>query len=246
MNRIEFMRELEGLLLELPDSEREEALQYYSDYLEDAGVENEEEVIASLGSPKKVADTIKAGLFSENAGAFTDTGYQAYEKKEQDNIIVREAASEGTEDWKAAKKEEASPENEKGKGLSTGVIVLIILLSLLAAPVIIPLILAFLATILALLLALFATVFSIFITVAAVAFSLLLAGVALAGVGVVKVFVSPLGGITLFGGGIVCLGLGLVFLALTVWLFAKAIPAMVRGVIKLFKKLFSKKGGAKA
>lgn len=246
MNRIEFMKELEDLLLELPDSEREEALQYYNDYLDDAGTEKEEEVIASLGSPQKVADTIKAGLFTEEAGAFTETGYQDYEKKSQDSMIVSEAASEGTEDWKAAKGKEASPEGEKRKGLSTGVIVLIILLSILAAPVIIPLGIALLATILALILALFATVFSIFLTVAAVAFSLLLAGVALAGVGVVKVSVSPLGGITLFGGGIVCLGLGLIFVALTVWLFARAVPAIVRSVIKLFKKVFSKKGGAKA
>lgn len=41
MNRLEFMRRLEALLSDISQSEREEALQYYNDYLNDAGVENE-------------------------------------------------------------------------------------------------------------------------------------------------------------------------------------------------------------
>ena len=62
MNRLEFMSELEKLLSDISENEREEALNYYNDYLDDGGVENEEEVIRSLGSPKEVAATIKAGL----------------------------------------------------------------------------------------------------------------------------------------------------------------------------------------
>ena len=40
MNRREYIECLEQLLLVLPEEEREEAIQYYSDYFEDAGVEN--------------------------------------------------------------------------------------------------------------------------------------------------------------------------------------------------------------
>ena len=41
MNRKEFMERLERLLWNISDSEREEALQYYNDYFDDAGEENE-------------------------------------------------------------------------------------------------------------------------------------------------------------------------------------------------------------
>ena len=41
MRRAEFMKELEYLLQDIPDEEKEEALAYYRDYLEEAGDENE-------------------------------------------------------------------------------------------------------------------------------------------------------------------------------------------------------------
>lgn len=62
MNRIEFLAELEKLLQDISAEERKEAVQYYKDYFEDAGLENEQHIIEELGSPKKVAETIKAGL----------------------------------------------------------------------------------------------------------------------------------------------------------------------------------------
>lgn len=45
MSRDEFMRELEYLLSDIPDEEKAEAIEYYRDYLEEAGQENEEKVI---------------------------------------------------------------------------------------------------------------------------------------------------------------------------------------------------------
>ena len=41
MNRTDFMTQLEYLLQSISPSEREEALQYYNDYFDDAGEENE-------------------------------------------------------------------------------------------------------------------------------------------------------------------------------------------------------------
>ena len=86
MSRIEFMQELERLLADISAAEREEALQYYNDYLNDAGVENEEEVIASWGTPEKVAATIKAGLSGGEKGAFTENGYQDYEEEAKNSV----------------------------------------------------------------------------------------------------------------------------------------------------------------
>ena len=75
MNRKEFMDRLEKLLWNISDSEREEALQYYNDYFDDAGPENEAGVIADLVSPEQVAQKIKAGL-SDNTSEFLEQGYR--------------------------------------------------------------------------------------------------------------------------------------------------------------------------
>ena len=58
MNRIEFMEELSGLLQDIPEEDRMDALNYYNDYFDDAGAENEKNVIAELESPEKVAAKI--------------------------------------------------------------------------------------------------------------------------------------------------------------------------------------------
>lgn len=38
MNRVEFMGQLERLLYNLPDEERQDALAYYNDYFDEAGM----------------------------------------------------------------------------------------------------------------------------------------------------------------------------------------------------------------
>ena len=66
MNREEFLRQLEQLLRDIPESERREAIEYYQNYFEDAGPEREAEIIEELGSPYEVAESIKKDLFGEN------------------------------------------------------------------------------------------------------------------------------------------------------------------------------------
>lgn len=80
MNRIEFMTELAALLQDVPVEERREAMQYYNDYFDDAGDENEEQVISELGSPAKVAATIKADLGSQagDYAEYSENGYTIY------------------------------------------------------------------------------------------------------------------------------------------------------------------------
>lgn len=78
MNRREFMNELESLLLNVSEEERKEALQYYEDYFDDAGEENENEVIEKLGSPSKVAKSIQNDLSqNDERGEFTERGYHS-------------------------------------------------------------------------------------------------------------------------------------------------------------------------
>ncbi len=64
MNKEEFLRELGSLLSDIPEKDREDAIKYYSDYIDDAG-EEAEHAIAELGSPESVARIVK----SESADA---------------------------------------------------------------------------------------------------------------------------------------------------------------------------------
>ena len=53
MNQEKFLQELEYLLSDISQVEREEAMEYYRCYFEDAGAENEARVLRELGSPHK-------------------------------------------------------------------------------------------------------------------------------------------------------------------------------------------------
>lgn len=99
MTKLEFMKELESLLLDIPLEEREEALQYYNGYIEDAGEDHEDEIMKELGSPSKVASLIKADLNSnatdrESRGYFTERGYEDTIIKEEKYEIVGASAKE--------------------------------------------------------------------------------------------------------------------------------------------------------
>lgn len=93
MNRNEFMRQLECLLSDVTPNERTEAIQFYNDYFEDAGPENEQAVIKALGSPAKLAATIKADLTGNATGVFTETGYQDYYNKNQEVVAYGQTSN---------------------------------------------------------------------------------------------------------------------------------------------------------
>ncbi|MGD9559442.1 MAG: DUF1700 domain-containing protein [Oscillospiraceae bacterium] len=62
MNKAEFLQALEAGLSAASPEERVAALQYYGEYLDEAGPELEQQVLAELGSPQKVAADILASL----------------------------------------------------------------------------------------------------------------------------------------------------------------------------------------
>lgn len=64
MNKESFLLQLERLLYDIPREEREEAMDYYRSYFEDAGEENEAVVMEELESPQIIADSIKEALSS--------------------------------------------------------------------------------------------------------------------------------------------------------------------------------------
>lgn len=96
MSRWEFMRQLEELLADIPPGEREEALQYYNDYFNDAGGKNEQEVIKALGTPKQVAQIVKDGISGNGEnGEFTENGFSSASAADRQMLMKRAASSGG-------------------------------------------------------------------------------------------------------------------------------------------------------
>ena len=236
MNRADFMKQLERLLQNISQAEREEALQYYNDYFDDAGAENEQAVIEALGNPARVAENIKKDLFGNSAEKVKVTAgdrvmvpYGESEAQGIDEKAAYETASSHTE----------KSNNKKGK-LSPGIIVLIVVLSILASPILLPVagaLLGVVVSIIAVIVALLVVWFALIIAFGAVAVSLIVTAVVLAVVSVIIFFGHPLIGLSVLGVGLLCGGIGLLFLMLTVCMTGVVTPAFWRWGGKLMGKL---------
>lgn len=219
MNRVDFMNQLESLLQNISPAEREEALQYYNEYFNDAGAENEQDVIEALGNPAKVAENIKRDLYGSGYGDNT------YQRTPVGNRAVVEYKPTATE----------LPKEENK--LSTGMIVLIVVLCVFASPII----LGLASTVLGALVTFFAAWFSMILGFGAAAVTLILVMLVFFVVGIMCMPASPLVGVAMLGGGFICGGLGILFMMLTVAMAGIATPAMFKGIASLCRKLSGKK-----
>lgn len=76
MNRRDFFAALTSELGNIEPSELQGVLQYYNEYFDEAGVENEQSVIAELGLPKELAVEIRAN----SAIKYLETGNPSTKK----------------------------------------------------------------------------------------------------------------------------------------------------------------------
>lgn len=306
MDRAEFMRRLTALLGDVPLAEREEAIQYYNDYFDDAGEENEQGVIASLGSPEDIARSIKAGLLDGgSAGEFTESGFRGYEEQRRNEVMRTQSLDEGRNgqgaetgqqfsgSWNQGSAYGASDNQSNAYGgawnqggtyggangsgnpyreansqgnayggssgqggyagqqqgsnpppkqrMSGGMIALIVILAVLSSPVWIGLLGGLFGGSVGLL----AGLFGIFLSFLIVGVVLIVVGIVLLVVGIAAMFAAPLGGLCLVGGGMILMAVGLVFLWLMVLVVGTAIPALIRGVVALCRRIFHR-GGVRA
>ena len=61
----EYLKQLEKYLRKLPQSDYEDAMEYFTEYFADAGPENEQAVIKELGTPKQAAAELMRNLLEE-------------------------------------------------------------------------------------------------------------------------------------------------------------------------------------
>lgn len=219
MNRKIFMERLRELLRDIPSEEREEALDYYESYFDEAGIEEESKVIEELESPEKVAKTIKEDL---------GTGDESLESQIGQPHEWREAEEEFYFEEKKGK--ERSDKNSK--------IVLIVVALILTFPIWI----ALAGLLFGVIAAVFGVLFGGLVGLAGATGGILISGIVLICVGVGGCFAGqPAAGILVLGVGLILAALGLLALICTVWVCAKVIPAVCRGFVHLCQRLFSRK-----
>ncbi|MGN0352538.1 MAG: DUF1700 domain-containing protein [Roseburia sp.] len=212
MKREQFLNELERLLFDISREERDEAMTFYRSYFEDAGENNEENIIKELESPEKVAKSIRESLMEEE-------GATAEERYGQ-NLAYRNA-----EYYKNVNETIQNLQGKK-KETNTAAIVLAIVLLVITSPI---------------WLSLLATVAAILVAVIAVVFALLFSGCAVAVAAIVTMVAgNPAAGFVVLGIAFLLLSIGILAVIVMVWLFGKGIPALCRGIGKLAKKIAGK------
>ncbi len=67
MTKKEYMKKLAYQLRRLPKEDYDKAMDYFEEYFEDAGIENEQKAIQDLGTPEEAASALILELAQENA-----------------------------------------------------------------------------------------------------------------------------------------------------------------------------------
>lgn len=234
MDKEYFLRELEFLLSDIAEEERQEALEYYRDYLEEAGPLQEQEVLRKLGRPEKVAAQIIDSLQdSEGNGAFTEQGYRDewYEEEPQrvDHYTEFVPGGKPQEDRKG--RAEASRKRRNGVLL----LLLFLIFGLPAAGTIISAGFSVILGIFGGLFGVFAGLIGLVIGGFALTIGLLVTGLALIISGFLNLSV-PAFGVMAIGGGFLVIAAALLLGILTKWGCTTVIPGLLRGCIDATKK----------
>lgn len=247
MNRIEFLSELEQRLSGIPEDERQSAIQYYADYLADAGEENEAEAIRELGSPEKVAESIKADYYGtefdesrfdhkdymekygQRSSQGTGSGNTSGGRPGADGYGYGQENGYGTG-------QESGQENGQGNGpaqknapwTSRGLkIFLVILIAIVIWPVTLG--------VAGIVLGVAAAIFFFFAGLVIAAIAVMISGGVVAVTGLVLLVIPP-AGMIVTGIGILLFVLGLIATVGTVKLCMIVYPAMIRGFVNLFRR----------
>lgn len=251
MRKEEFFKQLEYLLQDIPDADKEEALNYYRDYLDEAGSENEEQVLDEFGSPERVAAIIRADVTGnlKDGGSFTEKGYEDERFRDPNYQMAkrldlpdeREFSKERENEYEEGTYRECYTENRQetyhkpsGKrwGGSVSKWIVGIILLLIASPFLIGAGGALLGA-----LTLAAAVILGVVVLTAAAF---ICSVIIAGLGIGFLFAAPLDSLFLFGIAVCGVGCGLLGAACMAGIFGMFLPYCLKGIWKGIRALIRK------
>lgn len=240
MDRAQFMEQLEKLLSDISEAERQEALAYYNSYFDEAGSENEASVIRELGSPGKVAAIIKADLDESNDSyaQYTENGYE--DLRDSGNSYVPEVRGGFSENENYYEEKENGVKSRrardgyhpKKKGTNSRFILLLIALVFLS-----PFLITAASGVFSVLLVVVLLPFLAIFVSGVMAFALIVAGCACIGGGVGLLFSNVAVGLLVMGIGGISMAIGILFCILTGWLGSTIFPWILRKTTDFFQKI---------
>ena len=241
MNRQEFFRRLEYLLRGISENERMDALAYYSDYFDDAGVENEEQVIQELGSPEAVAQIILEDYYSgqQNTHRTYTSPEMEHERNTQQGYDSYGEQTFHNQNRNEQKNGNASNIIDKIKNMDKSTRILVIILLVFTFPVWIGVVAGLFGAVVGVAGGLFGTV----VAIGGSGIGLFVGGLACLVVGLFRAAALPLEGVILVGFGALVTAIGILFILLCSLLLFKWLPALIRGIVKGIKGLFCRQEG---
>ena len=217
MTKEQFLFQLEQKLLDIPEDERAEAMEYYRDYFNDAGPENEEQVIAELGSPDKVAASIKDGL----RGSRDDAG-----------TVGQPPQTRGA----AQSYSEANKDRKQTDSRSKWILIILV------AVFTFPFWIGAAGAIFGILVAVVATIVCLLVAAVLLAVAGLVAGLICFIVGIVRFFTGGLvAGLMTVSAGLLLFAMGCLCTAALIFVLGQVFPWMLRGISNLLHNGFHKR-----
>lgn len=249
MNREQFIAQLARLLQDLPPAERQEAIRYYQEYFDDAGEENEDAVIQELGSPGKVAASIKANLqyggstFGANGTDMENTGTES-QTKDADGWQNADTQGQNGQQQTWQNRSTQSPYAMQARKPKRGVggWALLIIILVFASPML----LGVGGGALGIFIRILATVFALWISFFAVAIGMIGGGIAVLIKGILHAISSPAAGLVSMGGGLICIALGILCAVFFLWFTFQLCPRVLRTTLNFISRIVHKGKEARA
>lgn len=249
MNREQFIAQLARLLQDLPPAERQEAIRYYQEYFDDAGEENEDAVIQELGSPGKVAASIKANLqyggstFGANGTDMENTGTES-QTKDADGWQNADTQGQNGQQQTWQNRSTQSPYAMQARKPKRGVggWALLIIILIFASPML----LGVGGGALGIFIGILATVFALWISFFAVAIGMIGGGIAVLIKGILHAISSPAAGLVSMGGGLICIALGILCAVFFLWFTFQLCPRVLRTTLNFISRIVHKGKEARA
>lgn len=208
MDKYDFIKRLDNALEPLSESERESAISYYKELFEDAGYENESDLIEKLGTPESIAESIirESGMICQNEE------HSKYENTEKEFFDESDFTKKTVSEEKSSNK------------TSIWLIILLIIVTF-------PLWIGVVASAFGILVAIIATVFALTIGFA-------IAGITCFFTGISLIFTSICGGLIVTGIGLIFIGIVMLLCVPLIKFTFKFFGWLINGIAKLFKSLF--------
>lgn len=232
MTREEFLQALRDKLAALPIEERDDAVKYYSEYLDEAGAENEQQAIDELGDIQRVANVIIA-----NSPAYQSGQCDAPKKKEP-KLVLDDKPPEWTK--KQPEADSTQPSQPKynayqysgeqpDKSARVTKLVVLIILCVIFVPVIF-----------SVLVSIISVVFGIIFGVLGACVALIVSAIVCIASSVTLLGMDMASGLATFGMGLVCAAAGLIIGRAMVMLGLRFVPKIVYFVKFVFYKIKGK------